>query len=303
MLNRLTLLPMAHTSMKLGYFLHFSEKGFKGYRSPWVPVTRENLPQVKKHLDRTGSGLFINDFGTEIPYPEGRDIQLGRTGEIRETRKIWFDGDGPRTLRFIWVDARKEDTAALAGSKGSDYEQYNKFLGEFLAFLSRNQRCLGRVRFPLFYGTTLDLAYETQKLGFDYNETQESVNEHYGFSLQAVPERESSGKLWRYPPSPGEPGGLVALKPFDENIPPVWLNINEEPIAKSDPVSALNHFLKHYIRIPLEDDVLPPYTWEIVCKELFHAGLPVTALFHGGIVHIYEPDPYNYYTPGGIIED
>jgi len=302
MINKLGSLPIEHVFRKLDYFSHFRGKGFAGYRSPWVPVSRDNFPRLRERLKDQG-GLVINNFGTEIPYPEGRNIEYGRIRKVRFALSVSLEGKEADSIKFVWVDGRTVNPAELAGDMREHYEQYNQYLREFLAYMFAHEQCLGRVKFPLFYGTSFDKAMDIQYFGFDYFETQEERIGHFGFATLALPDLVSAKQSWRlFGRRAKEFGGVVVLKPYDESNIPAWLNLSNDEVSDSEPVRFMDLFLMRAVQ-DTQGVNLFPYSWQIVCKELFHEELPVTALYKDGEVYIYEPDPFTYYEPGGVIEE
>lgn len=302
MMNRLGCLPVEHIFRKMDYFSHFKGKNFAGYRSPWVPVSPSNLPKVKQHLEKKG-GLIANTYGTEIPYPEGRNVEYGREGKMRYQLSVSLEGQHAGEIKFVWIDGRTEDPSEMAGDFKDYYEQYSEHMCRLMDFIMRRQ-CLGDVEFPLFHGTHEEHANEILHFGFDYNEIQASSNGHYGYGLSAANDPWVARQLFNAEFGPEVRSGIVMLRPFSNQSVPTWLNLNElTEYGPTMPVWQLNKFLVDFSDPIVHVASVPSYTWQMVCKELFHDSMPVTSIYHKGVVNIYEPDPFAYYEPFEVMAD
>ena len=157
----MTSLPASYQRMKQEYYTDAQKKGFKGYRSPWVPVTVDNRDLIK-----TGDLIIDARYGVEGPYRIGRTIKRIDNGRLIGTKAL--DQFEPW---FVWVDLRnKENEKYLTDNFYRDtHKEYSAIVERALRHSHKaGLQLIQDVAFPIYHETDRVSASNILVNGLDY---------------------------------------------------------------------------------------------------------------------------------------
>jgi hypothetical protein len=150
------LLPQTnyYVQMKLEHLSYWQAEGFKGYRSPWMPVCEANEGLLAR-------GDLILSNGFDSLHEIGRDFQSIMNGRTKRQRSILQRPD------FVWVDAREHDVEPYLRENpyAEEYSEYSQLLE---MALRTGERVLQDMRFPLFHKTSAEFAHGIVSEGIDF---------------------------------------------------------------------------------------------------------------------------------------
>jgi len=266
-IERLSPLPQRFQRMKAEYQSAFRQQGFKGYRSPWLPLTRDNASLVDH------GALVICPTGAEIENGVGRKFDVVCDGKTKAS-KMYYDGavgDKPVTEDgFVWVDSRKQDSAVfLEGNPKADaYHEYSGIMEQTLRQAHEQGLALIEpVQFPLWHETSRVFAESIKRDGFDMLEVWDRIDTKFrGYFSACLSYEATLGKG-------NSAGAMVKLMP-SPTAHPNWINHDVEQIRWL--TESLDGFIYRFGSRG-ENNF---YDWGLVCAEL-----SVSAVNYG-FVHI-----------------
>jgi hypothetical protein len=265
----LTPLPSFHKRIKQDYYQAFKQQGFKGYQSPWLPVSAHNL-----HLLQAGD-LVIDDRGIETPYQSGRDILHIKDGKVVSMKKLVERGEH---LRLVWVDARQISISKYLedASDKDKYDQYSQSVQLGLRKLAEMGIApTEEVQFPLYHETDLESAKNILTNGFDIfiicGRSSQSAGQGFFSASHSIETAKGKGNFH---------GALIKLLPA-EGARPMWLDNNHLSRAR-----ALMHLDLSFVK--------EMYSWSTFASEI-----SASAYSYGESVFIFNS--FEAYKPAEII--
>lgn len=155
---RITPLSPDLKRMKSEHFDYWQKRGFAGYKSPWIPVSKAN-----HHLLQEGN-LTIDVFGLETSHLSGRNLERVVEGKVKEVREYHTQPE------FVWVDSRVTDPERFLWK--NEYAELYRRYSEAVRLLLisahlRKINIIEKVAFPLFHETNPDRAGKIMLNGID----------------------------------------------------------------------------------------------------------------------------------------
>lgn len=267
--NRVLPLPSYYKGMKAKYYEQGEKRGFKGYRSPWIPVTGNNC-----HLLREGD-LVIDCDGLEAPYLIGRGAV--RVDEGRVEFFLEVGARNPAYISLVWINPQSANDRAWEFLKDNPmketYLRYSESVRAALsAFADRETPPVEDVTFPLFHETDYQNALNILENGLDYyriaRRASPDIGNGFFSTCQSIKEAKGSGNFH----------GAIVKFLLARGTKPQWLGRN------------YSLWGIHGI------ETGGPYTWKTAVAEL-----SASAFSSGKCVHIF--DSFEKYKPVEIITD
>lgn len=260
--DRLLPLPVHYQKMKEQHLLSYGEKGFKGYRSPWIPVAENNLGLVKK-----GDLVISSHDMKERPFRVGRGLEeigegrtVGRKDEIRA-------GSPPI---FVWADSRGQKAKKLLD--GNPFADNYAAYSEAMKAMLRTAHSLGiqiveEVKFPIYHETNINYATNILVNGIDYSRVcGRNISGSSGSIRGTV---FCAGRSIQETLGKGNFHGAMVEFYASFASPPLWIDFN-------------NKRIQHLAVYPfaflsgLPDE--SPYAWYVICAELSASALALGSI-------------------------
>ena len=259
---------------KAEYFQHFQARGFRGYKSPWLPFDPSN-----RHLVKEGQ-LILNPLtGVESAVGIGREekeIHYGKTFLTSTlTAKVPQAG-------LVWVDFRAEDMDKylMSNKYAAQYRKFSRAMARLLRTAhQKGAPLISEVSFPLYHETSPENARQIVEEGISFSAIlSRSFGRTGNFFSMGLSPQATIGKG-------NFSGALVEFGATDgEKL--FWLDtrLDEVGVMVAEFSSALSKSFG-----------IEYYTWRSVCAELSAAALIL------GFVHVF--DSFERFMPGRILTE
>jgi hypothetical protein len=251
--------------MKADYLQYYRDRGFRGYRSPWVA-----LKPAQKTLLKNGD-LVRDKNGVEYPFGEGR------AGEMRVdgVKRIFYWGrDTNFDVQFVWVDRRGQDPERYFddSSQRKMYTSHSSLMGKYLRRTHEiGFNPLGPVQFPLFHETSPENAQNILQNGINILSLISRTFPGGGHFFSMGTSIESVMRKGNFS------GAVVKFMPPSEN-PPFWFNMLDGKYS--------DQVLMVWFDQALPAETRKVYDWSVICSEL-----SVSALLNG-FVMVFDPNGF-----------
>lgn len=255
--HRLLPLPARYQRMKERHLSSYGERGFKGYRSPWIPVADSNLGLVKK-----GDLVISSHDMKERPFIVGRGVEVIEEGSAVGRIDQFEEADRPPIL--VWADSHGQEAEKLLDGNpfADNYAAYSKAMEAMLRTAhSRGIRIVEEVKFPIYHETDINNATNIWANGICYGRV--SLRRMSDYNIQGT--AFCAGRNIKKTLGLGNLHGALVEFSASSAFPPHWIDLEE-----TRTYIAIREFLlflskqKRKVEFPEE----PLYAWYVVCAEL-----------------------------------